>query len=395
MTSRKVKKPTKRGFGSISLLPSGKYRARYTGPDGAWHNAPHTFVAKMDAEAWLAGEARMISGGEWISPAARTHARETVVLFGAYSEGWLSARTLKPRTREHYSSLLTRIILPTFASVRVRSITPEQVRAWHTAIGAEAPTQRAHAYSLLRAILKDAVSDELLTSNPCHIRGAGNSKRVHKVEILTAEQVDALAAAMPERLQLMTLFAAWCGLRFGELVELRRSDIDVTNMTIKIRRGAVRVKGTTIIGSPKSDAGIRDVAIPPHLEPALREHLGSFVTGRDGLLFPGTAGRTLQPSVLYGRAPVVTVDPITGEHSVKPGWGFYSARAVIGKAALRWHDLRHTGAVLSVHSGATLADVMSRLGHSTPGAAMRYQHAASGRDAEIAARMSATVAGSA
>ena len=56
---------------------------------------------------------------------------------------------------------------------------------------------------------------------------------------------------------------------------------------------------------------------------------------------------------------------------------------------LRWHDLRHTGAVLAAQTGATLAELMGRLGHTTPGAALRYQHAAQGRDAEIARRLSA------
>ena len=59
-----------------------------------------------------------------------------------------------------------------------------------------------------------------------------------------------------------------------------------------------------------------------------------------------------------------------------------------GRPDLRFHDLRHTGAVLAAQSGATLAELMHRLGHTTPAAAMRYQHAATERDREIAHRMS-------
>jgi integrase len=55
----------------------------------------------------------------------------------------------------------------------------------------------------------------------------GNSKRVHKIKPLTLPELEALVAAMPERLRLLVLLAAWCGLRFGELTELRRSDIDM------------------------------------------------------------------------------------------------------------------------------------------------------------------------
>jgi integrase len=67
---------------------------------------------------------------------------------------------------------------------------------------------------------------------------------------------------------------------------------------------------------------------------------------------------------------------------------FYPARKVAGRPDLRWHDLRHTGAVLAASTGASLAELMARLGHSTPQAALKYQHASRGRDAEIAALLS-------
>ena len=104
---------------------------------------------------------------------------------------------------------------------------------------------------------------------------------------------------MPEQYRLMTLLAAWCALRFGELVELRRDDIDLQDNVVKVRRGAVRVKGGWVVGDPKSDAGVRDVAIPPHLIPAIENHLSKYVgTEGDSLLFPATSGGQLQPSTL-------------------------------------------------------------------------------------------------
>jgi integrase len=126
---------------------------------------------------------------------------------------------------------------------------------------------------------------------------------------------------------------------------------------IRIRRGAVRVDGQVIIGTPKSEAGIRDVAIPPHLIPMLKDHLNKNITGgKEGLLFSAAHGGTLAPSTLYK--------------------SFYPARDKAGRPCLRWHDLRHTGAVLAAQTGATLAELMGRLGHSTPSSALRYQHAA-------------------
>ncbi|MBS4754142.1 hypothetical protein KG112_15135 [Nocardioides sp. zg-ZUI104] len=119
----------------------------------------------------------------------------------------------------------------------------------------------------------------LITHNPCHIRGAGNVKRAKQIEPASLPQLEALAPAMPERYRLRVLLAAWCGRRFGEITELRRHDVDLAHGVVKIRRAVVRVDGTFVIGTPKSDAGTRDVAIPPHLLPAVKTHLASTITG--------------------------------------------------------------------------------------------------------------------
>jgi integrase len=359
-------KGRKEGFGSIRVLPSSRVQARYTGPDGLTHHAPTTFQTKQDARAWLALQHAAIISGKW-----RPRTADTTVTFARYAATWMTDRPLKPRTRYHYQTLLEQRLLPRFGAMRPSQITPDMVRAWHADMGNDTPTLRAHCYSLLRSILATAVHDELISANPCHIRGAGNSKRVHKVTTLTLDELAALADAMPERYQPMTLLAAWCGLRFGELTELRRKDIDLTKGVIHVRRAVTRVAGKFVVGSPKSDAGIRDVAVPPHLMPLLRQHLSKTITGgREGLLFPAAGDPThhLAPASLYRV--------------------FYPARQAAGRPDLRWHDLRHTGAVLAASTGASLAELMARLGHSTPQAALRYQHASRGRDAEIAALLS-------
>jgi integrase len=118
-----------------------------------------------------------------------------------------------------------------------------------------------------------------------------------------------------------------------------------------------------------SDASIRDVSIPPHIIPAIEAHLAKHVgTDRDSLIFPADNGGHLQPSTMYRH--------------------WYHARDKAGRPDLRFRDLRHSGAVLAAATGASLAELMARLGHSTPSAAMRYQHAAQGRDREIAALLS-------
>lgn len=373
----------RRGFGRLRQFRSGRWKASYTGPDGKLYEAPQTFAAKIDAEAWLADRRREIDRELWSPPAStaqRTQARRqrkaATETFGAYAERWLATRTvrgraLKPRTLDHYRSMLEKHILPTFKSKPVRDITIEAVDRWYAKLP-DRPTLRAHVYSLLRTILETArTRDRLIDSNPCLIRGAGTARRRIQPKPATVEQITTITEAMPEELQTMVLLAAWCALRFGELVELRRRDVDLEDEVVRIRRAAVRVDGGWQVGDPKSDAGIRDVAIPPHLIPVVAEHLTKHVGRRkDALLFPALeddAGH-LQPSTLYRH--------------------WYKARAAAGRDDLRFHDLRHSGAVLAALTGATLAELMARLGHSTPQAAMRYQHAAQGRDKQIAALLS-------
>lgn len=357
-------------FGNVRRLPSGRYQARYVGPDGLTHKAHTTFTTVGDAETWLATIRADIVRDEW---AANTSARaQRALAFGTYAEDWLSARTLEDRTRAHYRSLLDRQLLPQLGTVPLRHLTPDLVRQWYATTAVDRPTLRSHAYGLLRTILGQAVRDELLRSNPCHIRGAGNAKRAKKIEPASLAELQALTAAMPERYRAMVLLASWCGMRFGELTELRRDDVDLALGVIRVRRAVVRADGAVIVKKPKSDAGVRDIAVPPHLLPALADHLAMHTApNKNALLFPAQGGGHMAPSTL-SRV-------------------FYRAREAAGRPDLRFHDLRHTGAVLAAQTGATLAELMGRLGHSTPGAALRYQHAAADRDMEIARRLSALV----
>lgn len=358
-------------FGSVEKERSGRYRARYYGPDGRRYKAPTLFLTKRDARAWLALQHAEIVRKTWEPPeaAAATPSPRRKLTLGDYAEQWLAHRDLKDRTREHYRKLLDAHILPGLGGLPLASITADDVRRWHSAMGTGTPTLRAHAYGLLRTIMGTAASDGKIAANPCVIRGAGSAKRVHRIRPASLDELAALTEAMPAQYRAMILLASWCALRFGELTELRRKDIDPVAGVIRVERAVVRTGGTFQVTTPKSDAGVRDVHMPPHLLPVVVEHLAAHV-GRepDALLFPAQHGGHLAPATLYRQ--------------------FYKAREAAGRGDLRFHDLRHTGAVLAASTGATLAELMARLGHSTPAAAMRYQHAAEGADRRIAELLS-------
>ncbi|HEX2857073.1 MAG TPA: tyrosine-type recombinase/integrase [Propionibacteriaceae bacterium] len=376
-------KGTRRRFGYLRKLPSGRWQASYIGPDGLRHNAPVTFDTKGDATTWLDIQSAAVTTHQW-KPAEPE--KITAPLFTAYAEEWLAGRELKPRTRSEYRRILT-TLEDRLGGLELDQITPAVVRTWYRKLDPATPTARAHAYALLRTILGSAVDEELLAANPCRIRGASTTKRVHKIKPATPDELDQIAAAMPRRYGLMVHLAAWCALRYGELAELRRSDLHLTrdragNLTsgvISVQRavtwpadGTLDDRGRAthpVVGSPKSDAGVRDVSIPPHLLPLVAEHLDTFAqAGRDGLLFPNAEGEHLHHGSLYRV--------------------FRTARKAAGRPDLRWHDLRHTGATMAAQAGATTRELMDRLGHSTAGVAMRYQHVAADRQAELARKLS-------
>ena len=387
----------KRSFGQISRLPSKRYRARYTGPDQGLHNAPRTFEYRVDAEAWLTDERRLISSGEWTPPPARLMAMRRAEearrarIFEDYANAWLAGRhDLRPATIDSYRSALSRHLVPAFGPIPIDEITVEMVRAWHASYGQRTPTARAHAYAVLTSIMSQALDDELIVRTPCRIKSGGRAKVKREPEVLTLPELLALVEAMPRRHQALTLLAGLCGLRFGEAVALRRRDVDLEHRLVHVTRTAVRTGGTKTTGPPKSDAGRRSVAMPQAVSDALATHLNEFpVAKRDALIFPGRDGAQLAHSALYGLPARTEVRG--GRAYTKEPFGFMRAREVIGKPELHWHDLRRTAATLGAQAGATVREMQSRLGHSTPNMALYYQGATAERDRSIADRLQAQV----
>ena len=354
------------GTGTTRQLPSGRWQARFRGGDGVMRPAPVTFDTRLDATAWLKAQADDVERGTWAPAQAQPTGTTSL---GTYAESWLSSRDLKPRTRLLYRGLLDDLVLPHLEDARLDRITPSTVRNWYSTLNAATPTRRAHAYSLLRSIFTTAVADDLVPTNPCRIRGAGAAKKVHQTKVASLPELAVIVEAMPPRYRAMVLLAAWCGLRFGELAELRRGDVDLDAGVLRVERGVTRGPGEVYVGTPKSHAGKRTVSIPPHLVTVLEAHLDEHVGARkDALLFPARHGGHMAPATLYRV--------------------WYPARDAAGRPDLRFHDLRHTGATLAAATGATLADLMQRLGHSTPAAALRYQHAVADRDRAIAEALS-------
>lgn len=358
----------RRQFGSVEKLPSGRYRARYHNPDGSWTSAPTTFTGKAAAQAWLArAQVRL----EQEAAGAPRPAPTSPVTLHDYGTAWLERANLRPTTRRTYTGLW-RTIDAALGSRRLTDLTPHLVSEWHGTAYQGRPTARAHAYGLLRVILNAAVAESLIEANPCRIRGGASRAREREITVVGPAQIADLEANMPPRFAAMVTLAAWCGLRFGEIVELRRIDVDLGAGTVSITRSATRAAGGMVVGPPKTRAGRRVVAIPPHVMPTIEEHLERHVApGERALLFPLSPGGTAHL-----------------DHGSSFGNPWRSARAAAGLPNLRFHDLRHTALTMAAQAGATTAELARRAGHSSFAAVAIYQHAAAERDGALAARLS-------
>lgn len=356
-------------WGSVRALPSGRFQARYR-VDGVVHTAPRTFETKREADAFLAEARTAVERGSWVDPNAGR------VTLRVYATRWLVDRVqLRPRTRELYEGLLRLHILPALGDLELVQLTPTAIRSWHAAL-LQAPrpgaSTTAKAYRLLRTMLKTAVEDELLARNPCLITGAG-IERPDERPVANIEQVYQLADAVDPRFRAMVLFATFTGLRLGELRALRRSNLDLLHASVRVVEQMQEMPdGSLIVGPPKTDAGVRIVAIPKVLIPELETHLGKFSgPGPDGLVFPGTQHQPLRRATLY------------------KDWN--RARREVGLDAFRFHDLRHTGNTLAAAAGASTKELMVRMGHASARAALIYQHAIRERDIAIAGALSAAI----
>jgi integrase len=179
--------------------------------------------------------------------------------------------------------------------------------------------------------------------------------------------------SLPERYRAVVYTAAYATLRFGECSALTRQRIDLVHRTISVTEQAQRVTGQgRVVCSPKSEAGSRVVAIPAALVAVLDDHLARFVdSAPDALVFTGEKGGPLERS----------------------NWTalFAKARASAELDWLHFHDLRHFAGTTAAQTGATTREIMARLGHSSPRAALIYQHASAERDNAIAEGLDALI----
>lgn len=376
-----MKKKTRRGFGAIRKLPSGRYQASYIAPDGLRVTGPRTFVSKIDAEGFLSLKRREIDSDSW---KLDSEFPRQEITFHELAERHIqlqntrSGQPLKESTVEHYRKLL-KGPLNAFGPRAVASISKKEVDDWWlSATKTGKRTTASKAYKLLVAVMKRALEDGLILSTPCSVRGAQSANSGKEIVCPTPEDVAKIAKSMGGSLTLMVLLMSYGGLRYGEITELRRKDISfVKNGTqehyeIHVSRAVSYVNKKFVIGSPKSKASKRTIALTSNLNLMIRAFLDSFDASAapGSLLFPSPTDNQVHMRNDYFAKQLIRAKKTVG----------------LSSSGITPHSFRHFAGTYFASSGANLAEVKSWLGDSSTAAVQRYLHPV-GRDYQIAQNM--------
>lgn len=445
---------TRRMFGGIRKLPSGRYQVRYVDHAGRRHTAAQTFTSKREADAWLATRQADLVRGTWRNPDLGSQP------LAEYLADWLVARTdLAPRTVQTYRDAAARWITTELTrpprgardgrpldlgAMQLRQLTVADVREWHAA----AVHTRA-VRSAARAARAATNRRDRWRTAAVRAWGRQNGWTVARTGRLSPALLDAWRAAGspvqepiipqvdPQPRPTAGIAQAYRCLRACLNAAVR--DGLIVGNPCQLPRAA-DVRAAERVPATPAEVAIIAAAMPSHLSAAV--HVAAFTGLRAGELFAltrehvdldaGTVRVERALLELRGHAPtfgppktdssrrtvhvpphVLTLlrahldrhtrsgiealvfahtdgTPITTERRTQL---FARARRAADRPDLRWHDLRHTGATLAAQAGATSRELQHRLGHSTFVAAMRYQHASAERDRDLAARLTVLATG--
>ena len=369
----------KSSFGAIRQERSGNYSVRFTDPQGKRQTVPGTFRRKSDADRKLLEIRAAVESNTWrVDQAVRPGDLDPKTLtLRELATHWRSQRVsrqgtpLSPTTLNEYQRLIESTLKP-LAHRPIREITRQQIENWRTPELKRAPNQTVKAYKHLKTLMTWAHKRSWIAENPCDIE-RGSAYTPTEPPAPTRAQVQIVMESARYPFNVVIALAAFGGLRKGEILELRRKDVEVLKegeerwIQISIARGVVWDGATAIVRKPKSDAGVRTLRLPLSESDLLIKHLAQVPIDPEALLF----GKGVNGNKHWG------------EYDLNPLWR--EVRALAGFNG-RFHSLRAYAATEFAKLNPTSQELMDRFGHRDIKTAMRYQRS-TGRDAELLRRL--------
>lgn len=289
-------------------------------------------------------------------------------------DAWLtSVSNLKPSTVAQYRKFFDAYARSPLGEMQLASVTPALFQRLYSEL---TPSIAAHVHAVLHRAFAVAVRWEWMAANPCAKVLKPAHKPARKAIWTQAELANFLAGTTEHWLGPLWWLLITTGIRLGEALALRWSDFNREGNRITIARTLHRINGEWVISTPKTEAGLRTVALPQAAADALavqRERQAAKREDTD-LIFTGEAGQPVHHS--------------TVAHAMKRECKRLNLPAVTP------HSLRHLHASLLIHSGVPITAVSARLGHATPQVTMTlYAHALPGQDDLAAKAISDALAG--
>ena len=290
---------------------SVRYTALYRDLKGRQRSAG-TFTTQRQADrAWQRAESRVAQGQLGEPGRGRQPFRDYV------EKTWLPNHEVEASTRQSYSYILRKHILPEFGSMRMIDILPEHVREWVARLkagGVKPPTIR-QCFVLLSAVFTTALNDQVTFLHPC--KGVKTPPvPAQPRTIITPEQFAAVYECLPdEQSRLLVETDVESGLRWGELTELRVRDLDVATRMLTVSRAVVQVHpqfhpegGRFLVKPYPKDKEYRRFKLSAQITAKLQAHVAGRGLGWDDLLFqmPVRGGAADPGAAPHGRPRCAT-----------------------------------------------------------------------------------------
>ena len=353
-----------------------------------WHSG---FATKKAAQAALAELVNSINNGVYVEPT-----KQTVAEFAA---DWLTAiePTLRPATHYSYGRNLLLHVLPYIGSARLTAIDAGTLNTLYARLLAEgrrdqkageglSPRSVRYVATIVHRMFKDAVRWGRLTRNPADAADPPKASATPKPRMTTwtAKQLRTfLTATVSDRHHALYILLVTTGMRRGEALGLRWTDLDLDAGRASIVQTVIAVHHKTQLGDPKTVKGTRTVDLDADTVRALRAHR----TRQAGERLQMGAGWTDHGLVFCH----ITGAPLHPERFTRT---FVDRVRQLGLPLIRLHDLRHTWATLALESGVHPKVVQERLGHANISITLdTYSHVTAGLQADAAAKVAGVIFG--
>jgi integrase len=306
------------------------------------------------------------------------------IRLGAFLDNWLTEVaqvTVRPRTYVSYRYIIGLHLAPGLGHLPLATLSPADVQAFLNAKAMSGLSPRTVGYlrSVLRGALGHAERTDLVTRNVARLARPPRIPR-RRVSPLSVEEVRTfLALIAGDRLEALYLVALGVGLRQGEILGLRWSDVDLTRGTLTVRHALARIESRLVLVEPKSATSRRVVPLPAFVRDALRTH-------RDRQATEVLPLRPAPPDPFADLVFVTTLGtPLDGITVTRR---FQRLLVTAGLPRQRFHDLRHACASLLLAQGVPARVVMETLGHSEISLTLNtYSHVMPSVGREAAERM--------